>query len=131
MSIPTQRAGLTVARLRAEPLLALLVFRHYGYQFWPQAMHGDIYGLAGAACLLVLLACTDVWWPLKAWAMGEELLTAGCTAVFLQWPYLFRSEFADERCSQAVGFKLGSVGLVVVAILAYRLCQPVKPDTSK
>lgn len=106
-----------MVRLRAEAFLALLVFRHYGYQFWPQAHWGDIYGLAGAACLLVLIAASDVWWPLKAWAMGEELLTAGCTAFFLQWPHLFRSEFADERCSQALGFKLGSVGLVVVALL--------------
>lgn len=98
-------------------LFAMLVFRHFGYQLFPQEMHGDIYGLAGAACLLVLIACTDVWWPLKVWAMGEELLTVGCTAAFLQWPHAFRSEFADERCSQALGFKLGSVGLVVVALL--------------
>lgn len=125
---PTQPAGLTVVRLRAEFLLCLLVFRHYGYQFWPQSEWGHVYGMAGAALLLVLLACVDVWWPLKAWAIGEELLTAGCTAAWLAWPAAFVWPFPDERCSQVVGFKLGSVGLVLVALLAWRIVTDKEND---
>ena len=116
----TRRAGLTVARLPAEPVLALLAFRHFGYQMWPQTLWGDIYGLAGAAALLYLLARSELWWPLKAWAMGEEFLTVGCTSAWLAWPAAFAWPFPDERCSQVVGFKLGSIGLVIVAWLALR-----------
>lgn len=106
-------------------MLALLAFRHYGYQFWPQGQWGIVYGMSGACCVLVLLSLSGVWWPIKAWAAGEELLTAGCSALWLSWPDWFVHEFADEKCSQIVGFKLGSIGLVVVAIVAYRLTAQV------
>ena len=76
-----------------------------------------VYGMCGAICLLALLWLVPVWWPVKAWAMGEELLTAGCSAVWLAWPEWFTHAFADERCSQAVGFKIGSVGLAVLALV--------------
>ena len=110
-----------VARLRAEPLLALLAFRHYGYEHFPLETWGDWYGMTGAACILVLVAAMDVHWAIKAWAMGEELLTAGCTAAWLAWPQWFTHAFADERCSQALGFKIGSVGLVCLALITYHV----------
>lgn len=59
-----------------------------------------IYGLSGALCLLALLWIVPVWWPVKAWAMGEELLTAGCSAVWLAWPEWFTHAFADEQVRQ-------------------------------
>jgi len=98
-------------------LLALFAFRHYGYQAWPQEQYGDIYGLCGAICLLALLWLVPVWWPVKAWAMGEELLTAGCSAAWIAWPQWFAHTFADERCSAAVGFKVGSVGLMLLVFV--------------
>jgi hypothetical protein len=107
-------------------LLALLAFRHYGYQFWPQGQWGVVYGMAGACCLLALLALSDIWPPLKIWAAAEEFLTAGCSAAWLQWPQWFVREFADEKCSQMAGFKLGSIGLSVVAWLAYRMVHPAR-----
>jgi hypothetical protein len=109
------------ARLRAEPLLALLAFRHYGYEHFPLETWGDWYGMAGAACILVLVASMDVHWAIKAWAMGEECLTVGCTAFWLMWPEWFTHAFASERCSQAVGFKIGSVGLMCLALITYRV----------
>jgi hypothetical protein len=77
--------------------------------------------MAGAACIFVLVASMDVHWAIKAWAMGEELLTVGCTAAWLTWPEWFTHAFASERCSQAVGFKIGSVGLMCLALIVYRV----------
>jgi hypothetical protein len=102
-------------------LLVLFSFRHYGYYHWPQGEWAVVYGLAGAICLLALLWLVPVWWPVKAWAMGEELLTAGCSAAWLAWPEWFTHAFADERCSQALGFKIGSVGLVCLALITYHV----------
>jgi branched-subunit amino acid permease len=62
------------------------------------------------------VAALDLHWSVKAWAMGEELLTMGCTAAWLSWPEWFAHAFASERCSAAVGFKIGSIGLMVLAL---------------
>lgn len=105
-----------MARLPVEPLLLLLAFRHYGYDNFPQATWGDWYGLLGAACIFAMVAALDLHWSVKAWAMGEELLTMGCTAAWLSWPEWFAHAFASERCSAAVGFKIGSIGLMVLAL---------------
>lgn len=80
-----------------------------------------VYGLAGALCILMLILAVPVWWPVKAWAAGEELLTAGCSAAWLAWPEWFVHAFADERCSQVIGFKIGSIGLLCLALIAHRV----------
>ena len=98
-----------------EPVLLLLAFRHYGYEHFPQSTWGDWYGLAGAACIFALVAALDIHWSVKAWAMGEELLTMGCTAAWLAAPEWFTHAFQSERCSQAAGFKVGSIGLMLLA----------------
>jgi hypothetical protein len=105
-----------LARLRPEPLILLLAFRHYGYEHFPQATWGQWYGLAGAACIFALVVASDLHWSVKAWAAGEELLTVSCTALWLSWPEWFTHAFAGERCSAAVGFKIGSIGLMVLAL---------------
>lgn len=79
-------------------------------------------------CIIVLLISRPVWLPLKAWIIGEEVLSVGCYSLWLVWPEWFVHEFSDEKCSQAVGFKLGSVGLVVVALLAYRTLTLARVD---
>ena len=110
------------------PMLALFAFRHYGYYLWLADVWGDVFTLGASCCLLACLALLPLWWPLKAWAMGEELLTAGCTAWWLAAPWTF----SDERCSAQVGFKLGSIGLVILALLAYRVnlstMTPIQED---
>lgn len=107
-------------RLADSAFLLLFSYRHYGYQFLPQTAWGDAYGIAGACCLIALLAYSDLWWPIKVWAASEELLTAGCSAAWLAWPEWFTHAFADEKCSQAVGFKLGSAWLVFLALVVWR-----------
>jgi len=99
------------------PMLALFAFRHYGYYLWPADVWGDVFTLGASCCLLACLALLPLWWPLKAWALGEELLTAGCTAWWLASPWAF----SDERCSAQVGFKLGSIGLVLLALITHRV----------
>lgn len=99
----------------------MFAFRHYGYGHFPQPVWGDVYGMAGALCLLAVVAALPLWWPLKAWIMGEEFLTAGCSAAWLVVPEWFVHYFPDERCSQAVGFKVGSIGLAVLALIVHRV----------
>jgi hypothetical protein len=108
---------------RAEPLLLLLAFRHYGYEHFPEASWGDWYGLAGSAAIFALLAPLAVHWSLKAWAMGEELLTMGCTSAWLAAPEWFAHAFAAERCSAAVGFKIGSITLIALSLVVFRHAQ--------
>lgn len=112
-----------MALSRAEPLLLLLAFRHYGYEHFPEAAWGDWYGLAGSAAIFALLAPLAVHWSLKAWAMGEELLTMGCTSAWLAAPEWFAHAFAAERCSAAVGFKIGSITLIALALVVCRHAQ--------
>lgn len=119
-----------MARHLPEGLVFLLfAFRHYGYQWWPSVQQGLVYGASAAVCLLVLLAApVRLRWPVKAWIAAEELLSAGCYSFKLAAPDWFKYEFQDEVCSQVVGFKIGAVGLVIVALLAYRMLTLARVD---
>tara|TARA_R110000868_G_C10896124_1_gene763960 strand:+ start:1459 stop:1866 length:408 start_codon:yes stop_codon:yes gene_type:complete len=127
-------AGLVAALRPADQvaLVALFGFRHYLYPFWPQDQMGDVYGIGASVCLIALLLSTGLWWWFKAWAIGEELLTAGCSAAWLAWPEWFTHAFADERCSQVIGFKIGSIGLVCLALITQYVnlatCAGDKPN---
>jgi hypothetical protein len=55
--------------------------------------------------------------------MGEEFLTFGCSFGRVLWPEAFRFQFGSELCSQVVGLKISSIGLVVVCLLALQLIR--------
>lgn len=111
--------------MKDSTVFVMLAFRHYGYYHAPQAMWGDLFSIAGALCLIALIVGSGLPLPIKAWAIGEEALVAGCTAAWMAAPW----EYTEERCSARVGFKLGAIGLVGLAWSAWSVA--VKVDRSQ
>lgn len=86
---------------------------------------GDVFSLFGSVAILVLIFASSVWTPVKLWAASEELLVSACTFAWLISPW----NADDERCSAMIGFKIGSIGLIVMAWAAWKMA--VKLDSSK
>lgn len=91
--------------------------RHYGYYHAPEAWHGQLFSAAGALCIVAMLVMLKPWLPLALWIGAEEAQVAGCSV----WAILEPIAATSEQCSEQVGFRLGSVGLVVLALLAHRV----------
>lgn len=113
-------------RRRADPaqtaqVTALLVLmfaaRHFGYYHAPEALQGQVFNAAGAVCIVVLLALLKVWFPLLLWVAAEEAQVAGCSV----WAILEPIGATSEQCSEQIGFQIGGVGLVWLALLVYRI----------
>lgn len=98
-------------------LLLMFALRHYGYYHLPEAWQGQAFNAAGAVCIVVALALLKVWFPLLLWIGAEEAQVAGCSV----WAILEPIAATSEQCSEQVGFRVGSVGLVWLALLVYRL----------
>jgi hypothetical protein len=56
--------------------------------------------------------------PLAIWIMGEEALVAGCSIWWIADPWIVEGA---EQCSSRIGFKLGSLGLVALALVTWRM----------
>lgn len=98
-------------------LLLMFAARHYGYYHAPEALQGQVFSAAGALCIIVLVAALKPWPPLLLWIAAEEAQVAGCSV----WAILEPIAATSEQCSEQIGFRVGSVGLVWLALLAYRL----------
>lgn len=98
-------------------LLLMFATRHYAYYSVPEAWQGQFFNAAGALCIVVLVAMLKPWLPLALWIGAEEAQVAGCSV----WAIVEPVAASSEQCSEQVGFKIGSVGLVVLALLAYRV----------
>ena len=110
--------------MKDSALVVLLALRHYGYYHAPQEWWGSFFSIAGAACLITLLTSASLPWPIKGWAIGEELLVAGCNSAWLVSPWDITG--TDEMCSARLDFKLGAIGL---AIMALAIFAPVSSDS--
>lgn len=91
--------------------------RHYGYYHAPEAWQGQVFSAVGAVCIIVLVALLKPWLPLLLWIGAEEAQVAGCSV----WAIVEPIAATSEQCSEQVGFRLGSIGLVWLALLAYRI----------
>lgn len=107
--------------MRDSAIFVMLALRHYGYYHAPQAMWGDLFSIAGALCLIALIVGSGLPLPIKAWAIGEEALVAGCASAWLAWPWPLGG--ADEICSARIDFKIGAIGLCALALASYRTCK--------
>lgn len=99
--------------MKDTAVLLLLVLRHYGYNVAPSAVQAAMFSALGALVIAALVLYTRLPNGLKAWALAEELQTAGCTTAWILWPWPLGS---GELCSDALGFKLGSIGLLWLAL---------------
>jgi len=106
--------------VRDALLLLMFALRHYAYPLLPESSWGDSFAVAGSACIIALVLLVRPWLPLAAWIIGEEALVAGCSIWWLADPWIVTGA---EQCSSRVGFKLGSVGLVALALVTWRMSR--------
>lgn len=103
----------------AQASLVLLAFaaRHYGYYWFPRDLQGEVFAMFGAVILVGLVLALRVWKPLAIWVIAEEFQVAGCALWWIHSPLTW----AEEQCSARIDFKLGSIGIIWLAFVAYRL----------
>lgn len=133
LTLRLRRAAVVVARLSlcslAVGLLLVGAARHYGWELAPDAMVGGVHakgvlakGLTGAATVFLLLVVaalvrTRMVAAVCAWWCFEELQVALCSFWFLVEPWPIRPGY--PMCSEAVGFDLGALGIMIVAVLLF------------
>ena len=117
-------------------LLAIMALRHYAWR-WAPAEHAGLaskaLGSVAALVLLWLLACqlrpAD---KLAAWALvlyaAHEASAVLCSTwfIFSPWPILQ----GQAMCSAKIGFDLGALGLLLVAVLASRGMTQLRADVN-
>lgn len=108
-------------------LLLIGAWRHYGWALFDgptRALVSKASGAAAIVCLLLivwgmqrsrLLGAVLLWW---AW---EELQVVLCSLRFIRdpWPV----EPGQAMCSARFGFDIGAAGVLMVAVLAFKLIQ--------
>lgn len=104
--------------MRDSLILLLFAARHYGYPHLPVLWWGDAFAAAGSVCIIALVLMLRPWWPLGAWIIAEELLVAGCSLWWIAAPWDMNGQ--AEQCSAQIGFKLGTIGLVILAFITHR-----------
>lgn len=114
----------------AWALLLVGFLRHYAWPLFPPEMRGWVAKGLGAFAIMCLLAVVwqlaSVWTKaVIAWWAVEESQVLGCSAAYLWNPWPVAE--GKAVCSAAVGWEIGLVGLVVVALLA--LVIPVNNDS--
>jgi hypothetical protein len=97
---------------RDSLLLLLLAARHYGYYHLPDAWHSGAFAVLGSLALIACIVASQLPRILKAWAIGEEAMVAGCTAAWVAWPW----PASEELCSDQIGLKLGVIGVAWLAL---------------
>lgn len=109
----------------AVPGLALILLGaalHYGWALAPAEHQAQAWNILGAVTRsALLLAC--VWrvrslWVLSvaAWWLAEEVMVAGCSALFIAAPWPIGP--GQAQCSALLMFDLGKVGAVLLCVLA-------------
>ena len=103
--------------MRDSSLLLILALRHYGYPHAPEWMWGELFAMSASVALIACVLWIKPWWPIAAWAIGEEMLVFGCSAWWLSAPWDMTGQ--AEQCSAQIGLKLGAIGLAALAIITF------------
>lgn len=117
----------------AAGLLLVCAARHYGWPWAEPEIRGVVSKALGAAAALYLLAvvlCTyrsrlvllpGLWW---AWEEAQTLL---CSVAYAAdpWPV----PVGQGICTARLDFDLGAIGLVVMAVSAYKLSTLTVSET--
>jgi hypothetical protein len=119
----------------AAVLLLVGAQREYAWPLFAPEIQGQVWNIGGAVAILALLLMLDrSGWPMMAWAVAiwfaaEELLVVACSAAWIVSPWEVAA--GEEQCTGRVGFKLGSIGIVILAWLAWKVAQPVNLSTTQ
>ena len=113
--------------MNAAALLLIGAQRHYAWALWDDSRwQSGVWNICAALAILSLLAMVPkrgaLAWAVAVWFAAEELLVVGCATAQLLNPL---PPDGTEQCTSHTGMKLGAFGLVVMAILAWRL-RPVR-----
>jgi type IV secretory pathway VirB3-like protein len=126
--------------VRRWPLLVLGlgIGRHYIWPLFPEALQTSAWQIGAALTAAVLVALATmiaVAWlnaPVRSsiavglWWLAEELVTVGCEIAYVLHPL---SPTGDERCTAQTGVKIGTFGLLAVALLLAGVTRPASLDS--
>lgn len=98
---------------------------HYGWQWFPEHA-AFVWNIAGSLTRVILLwalircrggmaLAVGLWWT------AEELLLIGCNALYILNPWPVKK--GEAICSAMLQYDLGTIGLLVVAILGWQLAR--------
>lgn len=110
-------------------ILAGLVVLHYGWNLAPVEHQAQVWNIAGAAARLAMLGallwtCRGLPLAIGAWWAAEELMVIGCSGLYIVRPWAV--PLGEAQCSALIGYDLGTLGVVVITILAFWL--PARSD---
>ena len=114
-----------------QALLITMTLRHYAWRWVPADHAGEASKALGAVAALSLLWLLAgyrrpgdglAFWALALYALHEASAALCATwFIFAPWPILQ----GQAMCSAKLGFDLGALGLLLVAILASQHRRPV------
>lgn len=115
------RSPVTLGRPMTLGLLVLGACLYYGWALVPPDAQPLVWNVSGALARLILLWC--LVWPRRttlmlwvaAWWTVEDLLVAGCSALYMVRPWKVAP--GDAMCSALLQFDLGKIGAVFLAVL--------------
>lgn len=127
---------MSVPRSLWPALLAIMAARHYAWRWVPAEHAGDASKALGAAAALGLLWIFSsglkpgddlARWAILLYAWHEGAVALCATwYIFAPWPILP----GQAMCSARIGFDLGALGLLVVAVLASRCMTQLRSDVN-
>lgn len=106
-------------------LLLVGAWRHYGWALFDGPTRALVSKASGAAAICFLLwivwkhAGTKWALPVFLWWAWEETQVVLCSVWFIHAPWPI--EPGQAMCSAKAGFDIGALGIVFVAVLAFRL----------
>ena len=117
-------------------LLVIMALRHYGWRWVPVEHAGLASKALGSVAALVLLWLLSGYrrpgdeiarWALILYASHEASAVLCATwFIFSPWPILQ----GQAMCSARIGFDLGALGLLLVAVLASRGMTQLRSDVN-
>ena len=105
----------------AVGLLALGAGLHYGWAIVPAEHAAQVWNICGAVARAALLIAVvhRVMHPLvltvAAWWLAEEMLVAGCSALYIARPWSVPA--GQAQCSSLFGLDLGTLGAMAVMFI--------------
>lgn len=107
----------------AVALLLLGVIRHYGYELVSPENQALLWNATGAA--VILMGLIFLWvryagmWPVLLWWAVEELQVIACSVGRILAPWDVKP--GQDQCSALIGFDLGSLGILCIALILWAL----------
>lgn len=116
----------------AAPLLLLGLLRHYGWVWAPPESARFVWNLSGSVVIVIFLWSLAYQFaaarPIVIWWSFEELQVIACSlARILRF---WEVKPGESQCSALLGFDLGSVGLMLAAIVLYKGFHSKPPGSS-